>query len=292
MFIRVEIRFPLRIIRSPLLATIDVKALRSFRYEEFSWPEIKELVKEDRVVILPTSTIEQHGPHLPLGVDEHIGQAVCQKTCAKIPNEVLLMPSVVYGYSPHHMDFPGSIGISAQNFVNYATDLSLSLAYHSFKRILIVNSHGSNQHLINQVARETMIQYPDVLCASVFCPPPTQRMIGVLEELREGGFGSYSHACEYETSLMLAEHRDLVKMKKASRDISYPKSDYTYYEFIDGPVTLYPYWSTLSRTGGMGDPTKATAAKGRRILQVAVEEMVKIVRDFRRRKIVSRVDHH
>lgn len=266
--------------------------MHRFRYEEFSWPEIKKVVREDRVVILPTSTIEQHGPHLPVGVDEQVGQAICLKTCAKIPDEVLLMPSVVYGYSPHHMDFPGSIGISAQNFTNYSADVSLSLAYHGFKRILIVNSHGSNQHLVNQVARETMLQYPDVLCASVFCPPPTKRMLRFLEELREGGFGSYSHACEYETSIMLAEHNELVNIKQASKDVSYPKSEYTYYEFVDGPVTLYPYWSTLSKTGTMGDPTKATAEKGRRIVRVAVEEMVKIVRDFRKHVMMTRVDHH
>ncbi len=202
------------------------------------------------------------------------------------------MPSIVYGYSPHHLDFPGSIGISAQNFINYATDVTLSLAYHGFNRMLIINSHGSNQHLVNQIARETMLQYPDTLCASVFCPPPTKRMLKLLEDLREGEFGSYAHGCEYETSIMLAEHKDLVKMKKAVKDISWPKSEYTYYEFIDGPVSLYPYWSTLSKTGIMGDPTKATASKGRRIMQVAVEEMVKIVRDFRKRKIVGRVDHH
>ena len=93
-------------------------------------PEIREVVKEDRVVLLPTGSIEQHGHHLPLDTDSALCYEVCRRTAERIPDDVLLMPPVYYGYDPHHMDFPGNMSIEGVTFLHYVRDILVGLAHH------------------------------------------------------------------------------------------------------------------------------------------------------------------
>ena len=102
----------------------------SFNYRELKLPEIREVVKEDRVVLLPTGSIEQHGHHLPLDTDSALCYEVCRRTAERIPDDVLLMPPVYYGYDPHHMDFPGNMSIEGVTFLHYVRDILVGLAHH------------------------------------------------------------------------------------------------------------------------------------------------------------------
>lgn len=77
-----------------------------YRYEEFTWPEIREAVAENRVVVLPVGTIEQHGPHLPLVTDVLTSSEMSRRAVESMPGEALLMPPVYYSFNEHHMDFP------------------------------------------------------------------------------------------------------------------------------------------------------------------------------------------
>jgi creatinine amidohydrolase len=263
-----------------------------FRFEELTWEEAQEVSQQDRVVILPAATIEQHGKHLPLGTDYIIGWEVCQEVARRAPREALLMPPVIYGYSPHHMDFPGSIGIAWDNFVRYVTDICCSLAHHGFKRILVVNSHGSNHHLLDAACRQTMLRFPDAIVALTWVLPLSKKALEVIQATRQSGHGGISHACELETSLCLFLRPELVYMEKAEKDISWPESAYIYFDLVDGPVLSYTYWSALSKTGTMGDPTVATREKGKAWFELAVTELLNIVRELRTRPLPKRVDHH
>ena len=202
------------------------------------------------------------------------------------------MPPVVHGYSPHHMDFPGTITIRWSTFVEYLLDICRSLVQHGFGRILIVNGHGSNQPLVEMVARLTVVEFPSAICAAMFyLTGPKGR--AAIDKVRESEYpGGISHACELETSLYLAIAPEFVDMSKAVKEIGYPKSEHVWYDFADGPVKMMEYWSTMSKTGVMGDPTKATVKKGEFLLKAAADEIVEVVRDLRRRRIGRRVDHH
>jgi creatinine amidohydrolase len=81
-------------------------------------------------------------------------------------------------------------------------------------------------------------------------------------------------------------------MDKAEKDISFPPSDYFYIDWMNGPGSMMEYWSTLSRTGTMGDPTVANADKGRVLLEAAVDELVMVIGEMKGRQIRRRVDHH
>ena len=257
-----------------------------------TWPEIREVAGEERVVIVPIGTLEDHGPHLPIDTDVRIIGEICERAAAKVPDRVVLLPVVTHGYSPHHGDFPGSITIGWDTFVRYLTDITGSLVHHGFKRIILANGHGSNMPLVDMAARLTIVDHPETLCCNYFYlyTPKGQEAV---RSVRESAFpGGMSHACELETSIYLAIAPELVQMEKAEADFNQPKSDYFFMDWFDGPGSMMEWWSTLSKTGAMGDPTLATAEKGELLLEAAADELLMVVDEMRTREIRERVDHH
>jgi len=134
------------------------------RYDELTSPEIDEAAEDGATIVVPVGATEDHGPHLPLDVDRRIVEAVCEPAVAA-RDDALLFPTIDHGYLPHHMDFPGGITIDWRTFVDYVIDVCVSLAHHGFERILLVNGHGSNHHLLELASRQVMLQYPDIHCA-------------------------------------------------------------------------------------------------------------------------------
>ncbi|MFA4964411.1 MAG: creatininase family protein [Thermoleophilia bacterium] len=262
------------------------------RYAEMTWPEIARVAAEDRVVVIPIGTLEDHGLHLPIDTDVRIIEAICNGACERAPGSVVLLPTVTHGYSPHHADFPGPISIRWNIFVEHLLDITRSLIGHGFKRFILANGHGSNQPLVNMAARLTIVEHPEAIACDYFylsTPAGLEAVKGVRESAFPGGM---AHACELETSIYLHLDPALVQMDKAEKDFSTPPSDYFYYDWLDGPGSMMEYWSTLSRTGTMGDPTVATEEKGRVLLDAATTELAAVIEEMRRREIRPRVDHH
>jgi creatinine amidohydrolase len=262
-----------------------------YRYEEFTWPEIKVAVAEERVAVLPVGTVEQHGPHLPLVTDVLTATEMSRMAVSRIPEEAVLMPSVYYSFNEHHMDFPGTIAVGGETIIQYITDIGTSLARHGFRKMLIVNGHGSNVPFLDIAARNITNQSP-AICAMV----PWWNLVPreLLAELRESDFpGGMAHACELETSVLLYLRGDLVQMDKAEKDISFAKTEYFYWDLQSAsPVFFQEWFSRYSRTGTVGDPTKASVEKGRRFTEAVADRMVSVIRELRQRTIQPRVDHH
>ncbi|MBV8816964.1 MAG: creatininase family protein, partial [Acidobacteriaceae bacterium] len=137
-----------------------------YRYEEFTWPEIREAVAGQRVAVLPVGTIEQHGPHLPLVTDVMTAAEMSRRAVAEIPDEAVLLPAVQYAFNEHHLDFPGTIAIAPDTFIAYVTDIGRSLAHHGFRKILLVNGHGSNVPFLDIVARN-ITNHTEAICAMI-----------------------------------------------------------------------------------------------------------------------------
>ena len=268
-----------------------------YRYVEMTWPECKAAADAGRVAVVPVATYEDHGYHLPVDTDVVLASEICERGVARIPAEAVLIPAITHGYSPHHMDFPGTLTIKWDTFVNYVRDVCVSLAHHGFTRILLVNGHGSNTPLVEMAARLTILETEGrVLCASVNHWGLHQaRTVG--KTVRESDFGGTSHACEFETSLYLALKPELVQMDKAVDERS-PLSasfqtDLLAGKRADGAVaTLMPYWSTMSVSGTRGDATKATQAKGEQFLAAALDGLVELVRELSATEIRARKDYH
>jgi creatinine amidohydrolase len=129
-----------------------IMTIKKHLYDELTWPEIQKVVKEDRVILIPTATLEDHGHHLPINTDVIIAQEITRRAAERVPEDVLLMPPSPHGYSPHHADFPGGVYIEGQTFLDYMLDITDSLIGHGFRRILIYNTHGSGTPRVQQEA--------------------------------------------------------------------------------------------------------------------------------------------
>lgn len=265
------------------------------KYEELTWEEIRDIDK-DRVVILPVATIEDHGPHLPVNTDGMITRALCEKVAEAMADKTILLPVISYGYSPHHEDFPGSLNISYDVLIRYITDIGKDLAKHNFRRLLIVNGHGSNIAPV-EIAHKRVNYETDgkILCASTFYLNG-KKGANAIKKVRKSKYpGGLGHACELETSLMLVIRPDLVKMDKAKKDMNYPCDGDLFMDWSDGALSFMPYWSTISKNGVAGNPEVATKEAGEYLLKVAVEELcdrVKVLKRLDYDKYSKRVDHH
>jgi creatinine amidohydrolase len=256
-------------------------------YGRLTWPEVARLAGEDRVCVVPVATLEDHGHHLPIDADLRIVDEICRRAAEEIPDEVVLLPAVPHGYSPHHMDFPGPITVGWETFTRYLVDVGTSLAHHGFRRILFLNGHGSNQNLVEMAARLVMVDRPEAVAGAAFylSSPDALRAI---DDVRESDRGGMAHACELETSIYLAIDPDAVDMDLAVDEASYPEGQHAWLDWTDGSLKIMPWWSSFSRTGVQGRPTLATAEKGKALLDAAVAECVAYVREIREKPLAER----
>ena len=268
-----------------------------FRYAEMTWREIKEAAEVGHVAVVPVAIYEDHGPHLPVDTDFLICTEICERAVARVPGEAVLVPPVGHGYSPHHMDFHGTITIEWDTLIRYIRDVCCSLAHHGFERILVVNGHGSNSSPVDLATRLAVLQYEGrILCAAVN-HWQIRRAMDVGRALRESDYGGMSHAGEYETSLYLALKPDLVDMSKAVDERS-PLSPSFQTDLLAGThpkgsgAHLVPYWSSRTASGVLGDATKATVEKGRAFLEAAVQGLAELIQELRANQVPPRRNQH
>ncbi len=260
-------------------------------YGRLTWPEVRRAASEDFVPIVPIGTLEDHGHHLPIDTDVTLVEAICRGAAERLPDEGVLLPVIAHGYSPHHMDFPGTVTIGWDTFCRYCTDVAVSLVRHGFKRVLLVNGHGSNQALVEMAARLSMVQEPESLVAAAFYLSNLESA-ATIATIRESERGGMAHACELETSLYLHVAPEAVDMSLAVDERGYPSSENLWMDWSDGPLKVMPWWSSFSESGVQGDATKATAAKGKALFEAAVSEVVSFVGELRAMPLPKRRDHH
>ncbi len=107
---------------------MSVRAKTEFRYEKLTWPEINDAIELGKVCIVPCGAVEQHGPHLPLDVDIVCPQGIAFGAGKQVPEKMLVLPPVWYGYTGHVMDFPGTINTHYETFIHQVLDISKSKA--------------------------------------------------------------------------------------------------------------------------------------------------------------------
>jgi creatinine amidohydrolase len=222
------------------------------------------------VVVLPVASIEQHGPHLPVGTDSMIGQGIVDLLEKESPGTLLVLPMLKFGVSEHHMHFGGTLTLTHETFKTAVLEIIGSMHRHGFRRFLITNSHGGNCAVGGVIGQKASIDWPDadVLFASWF-----QLAAVKLKPLVEGAYPSVGHACEFETSVMLVLHPELVDMKKAKDDG--PASDQPPFrgDLFGGSSAAWARpFHKMTKRGVFGRPTLATIEKGRKILDLTIGE--------------------
>ena len=259
-------------------------------FATMTWHEVNEAIAAGRVALIPVAAIEQHGPHLPVDTDNVIGTEICERAAARAPDLLVTLPTIHYGFNDHNMDFPGTISIKMQHFIDYCFDVGASLAYHGFRRIFLVNAHGSNGPLCDLVARQLTIE-TDALAGSI---NHWELAWDVIVSQLDGGPYAADHACEWETSEYLYLKPALVQQDKIVDEIPAERG---------GPRWLYPglegskwvhfmnYWSRMNDSGVSGTPSFASAEKGEKMIETTIERLINVAREFKSMPDTARIDH-
>lgn len=259
-------------------------------YGKLTWEEVRDADK-DRVVILSVSATEDHGPHMALDTDTVLGMGIAEGVARAAPDEVFVMPPIPYGFNEHHKDFPGVIWIQPETLIAFVTDVTKSLAHHGFRRILLLNSHGSNHPVLDLAARKTVIE-TGVICVSASY---WNLMSDRINALRRSETGGIAHACEFEAALYMHLDPEHIYPERAAKQVIHdPGSRYFNLDLAAGGsrAMLMRWWSEQSPDGTMGDPTIADPETGRKYFEAAVAETLGLVREIRALPILPRRDHH
>ena len=275
---------------------MTTRAVTEFRYEKLTWPEISEAIALKQVCVVPCGAIEQHGPHLPLDVDAICPTSIAHGAGKQIPDKMLVLPPVSYGYTGHVMDFPGTINSHFEHFIHYVLDITKSLAYHGFKKIILLNGHGSNMPNLDLVARRTNLE-TDAEC--ILCAWWQLLTIDkdFLPRWRQSKFpGGCAHACELETSLYLHLDGDHVRKDKIQSGLIRFNEEDSPFQWVDlfaqGPATVVSWTSSYSDTGVLGEAELATQQKGEQVYEEAVKQLVRLIQWFHERPKDQRQDRH
>jgi len=272
------------------------RAATEFRYEKLTWPEINDAIELRKVCIVPCGAVEQHGAHLPLDVDIVCPTEIARGAGRLIPDKLLVLPTVSYGYTGHVMDFPGTINSHFAHFIDQVLDITRSLAYHGFKKIVLLNGHGSNMPNLDLVARRTNLE-TDAECILAAWWNLLTVDPAFLPRWRQSKFpGGCAHACELETSLYLYLDGDNVRKDQVKSDVIRFNEENSPFNWVDlfaaGPATLVSWTSSYSETGVLGDAELASAEKGREAYEEAVKQLTRFVTWFRDRPVDARRDRH
>jgi len=212
----------------------------------------------ESVVVIPTGSLEQHGPALPLFTDTLIVTAVAEAVEKQMPSQLLLTPTLWLGASGHHLRFCGSLSAAFASYQSAIENVVESLLPHGFHKFYVLNGHGGNKDPNGIAMRVLKARYPE----STFGHSSyydfarvavTQVLEGPLKELR--------HACEAEASLILHLHPHLVRKDKLRDDGLAPEPPV---------VGMVHHFDEITEQGSMGFATLATAAKGEIIFEAAV----------------------
>jgi creatinine amidohydrolase len=194
------------------------------------------------------------------------------------------------------MDFPGTINSNYTTFMEHVLDVTRSLAYHGFKKIILLNGHGSNMPNLDLVARRTNLE-TDAECLVIAWWNLLTVDKKFLPGWRESKFpGGCAHACELETSLYLYLDEENVRKDKIKSGVISFNEDNSPFNWVDlfaaGPATVISWTSSYSETGVLGEAELATKEKGERVYREAVKQLCHFVNYFHPRPKDVRKELH
>ncbi len=239
--------------------------------EEMTWPEVRDAIAGGkRRVIVMLGAMEQHGPHLPIGVDTYLGYATGERLARRL-GDALVAPVVSLGYSPGHLPMAGTVSIEESTLEAVIADVCQSLARHGFREIILLCSHGGNYRALRNVLPRLRERHRTIRVSAV------TDFDEWLEQTK--GFAAREgldmtrlgvHAAQGETSLMLAARPELVQMDKACEGFLGDAS-------IRWRSKVPPPMDTMSPTGILGDARGSTRELGEKMFQERIEHLARMV---------------
>ncbi|MGP4091872.1 creatininase family protein [Streptomyces sp. KR55] len=245
--------------------------MSAVQWNRLTAAELRALAARDAVVLLPIGATEQHGPHLPTGVDDFLAAEVCRRAAVLAAEHtgVVVTPSVPTGLSEHHMAFGGTLTLSLPTLHALLRDFCRSVIRAGFSRILIVNGHGGNMTALNALTTE--------LTAELSTPIAFASSFGVGREVVRDALETQDglmHACEGETSMMMAAFPELIRtghlVEAHGPRITLPAES-------TEPVYTAVSFDRITESGVAGDARVASPEKGERMLSGCAAALADII---------------
>lgn len=255
--------------------------MRKVFWGDLTTGDFAGLDPERAIAVLPVAAIEQHGPHLPVATDAVIADGMLAEVVKRLPDDlsVLILPTQTIGKSDEHIDFAGTVTLSAETAIEAWTAIGEAVARAGLRKLVIVNSHGGNVEVMTIVTRALRVRH---------------RMLGVACSWSRLGYpeGLFTdeeravgiHAGDIETSLMLHFRPDLVRMDLAENFVPATVDIAREFEILR-PTGYTPFaWLTedLHPKGALGDATRATAEKGAATAEYQAGRFIALLRDMTR----------
>lgn len=244
---------------------------QSVMWKELTAADLRDQATRDAIVILPVASMEQHGPHLPVGVDTILCEAVCQAAAEKLaPTEpVVVAPTLWCGMAEHHMVYGGTFTFDIPTYRAVLLAFLNSIKRHGFRKVLIVNGHGGNISALSAFLPDFAVETGLMVRATTYFELAQPGIATVLEDQDR-----VRHACEGETSLMLAVAEPLVR-KDRLPDAVGPKHS------TPRPlgVARYRSFRDFSDSGVVGDARRATVEKGHKLMVICRDAIVAVLVD-------------
>ncbi|HEY0120816.1 MAG TPA: creatininase family protein [Rhizobium sp.] len=247
-------------------------------FQDLTREEIRQAREGGALVAVPIGAIEQHGAHLPVGTDARLSAAVSLLAARRTKGpRVLVAPLLPYGFSPHHISHPGTVSIRLSTYLSLLEDIARSLLDTGFRRIVFVNGHGGNSAPLRSKVAEMVTDGIPVTGVDYWVPSD-QTWIAMLK----GELKRFGHACEFETSLMMALEEGETPLRSRIRArISGLEPRILQPWVIPGETTdaisdARAAWPPIFQgddRGYHGDPAAATVENGIAILEVLADRL-------------------
>lgn len=250
-------------------------------WADYTARDFAALDRGNLIAVLPVGAIEQHGPHLPLSVDQAILDGIIKATVPLIPDDcpALFLPTLPVGKSNEHSAWPGTLTFSAATLMAMWSEIGDCVAAAGVRKLVILNSHGGQIAPMDIVARDLRIKHRMLAVAASWFAMGMPEGIYTPEEDRFG-----IHAGDMETSVMLALHPGLVQMQHARN--FHPKIADIAREnrHLGLSVAGKIGWQAqdMNAAGVCGDATRATAEKGRLTIDNAARQIVTLLQEVQR----------
>jgi creatinine amidohydrolase len=245
------------------------------RFHEMTAPELRRVARDATLVVAPLAACEQHSHHLATFTDTVLVTGVAEGVEKRLPDQVLLLPTQWMGASHHHLRFGGTLSASVDVHIDMIADLVTPLLEDGYQRVLVLNGHGGNVDTMQVALRRIQPRFSRcVLSAASYWDLASKE----LAALAEGPRKSMGHACEFETSMMLALRPDLVRVDQIRDD---PARD----DVALRGLFLADDMMQKTDHGCVGYPERASAEKGRRLLDAAVGRVVEVAQTLLKRPL-------
>ena len=247
--------------------------------------------EQGKVVLIPVGHTEQHGYHSPLSTDTIIIDAIMRGAAAAAPDLATSLPVYPYGVSTHRTFLDGTFNVGGRAFEDFWSAVIDTLVERGFNCFYLNSGHGGNSSFLVTVVKYAGERHPTIFAATTSLYLNSPEGIKALEEKRQSPIGGMGHACELETSLVLALRPDLIHLERAVDEMNFISTPSYYMDWIEGGALIAnPPWDDDTLTGAYGAGSLGTAEKGQYWLKVAIAEKVRhcqeIHEQYRRRRAV------